>query len=132
MNPSNTTGGRPASQPPVGKNIAAAKTPSQPEPTASEVHAVVSGVRLVARGGSRYDRIMVRRCCFCGYPHWHIGFEHGAQSIQRAPACSRSRLYTVRITSELPTAAERDEQRAHLQRLLDELGTPAPRAGDAA
>ncbi len=69
--------------------------------------AIVPGIRLVASGDSRYDRVLVRHCSLCGNPHLHILFEVGAAAIDRAPACRRHATYTVEIVDVLPSAAER-------------------------
>lgn len=85
---------------------------------------VVVAVLLVAARGARYDRLLVRRCVWCGFPHLHIRFEQDAGSIVRNPACSRSRQYLVRIGDELPTAADRQRRQAHLAALLAACADP--------
>lgn len=111
MTPETTEAGprQPGSAP---KIAAATKLQDHTDPTAGVASAVVFGTRLLAAGDACYDRILVRRCCWCGHAHLHIAFEGRKASIERAPSCAKHRTYVVEIVDVVPTAAERMQRGA--------------------
>jgi hypothetical protein len=86
-------------------------SPSKDHPHQQDT-AIVPGIRLVASGHSRFDRILVRRCVLCGNPHLHILFETAATAIERAPTCRRHSTYRVEIVDVLPSTPARRQRGA--------------------
>lgn len=106
MTPSKRNAG-PLAGPGAATHISPHDRTEQPDRTTPDTTPVVFGTRLLASGDAHYDRILVRRCVWCSHPHIHILFEHGAQVIERAPACAKHRTYSVEITDVVPAVPGR-------------------------
>lgn len=90
-----------------GANPGAAKTDTAAkQPSRLQDSAEVFGTRLLAAGDAHFDRVLVRRCCWCGRAHIHIAFEGPRPTIERSPSCAKHRTYVVTITDVVPAVPE--------------------------
>lgn len=93
---------------PLARAAAATQIAPQEQPDRSALTGTVEvfGTRLLAAGGAHFDRILVRRCCWCGRAHLHIAFEGPLPRVERSPSCAKHRTYVVTITDVVPAAQE--------------------------
>ena len=88
---------------PASQDLRAPHGPRQS--SGADGSAVVAAVLLLAAGGALFDRLLVRRCCWCQHAHLHyLPVGAGRSSVERAPRCRPHRRYLVEITDVLPVA----------------------------
>ena len=74
---------------------------------------MVAALLLLATGGALFDRLLVRRCCWCGHAHLHYlpAGSATSTSIERAPRCRPHRRYLIEVTDVLPAAVVAGQRR---------------------
>lgn len=114
MSPPQTRNGGP--QPGAAANHLTPATSTQqqdhPDRTPPAWLVTVLAALLRAAAGATFDRLLVRRCCWCGYSHvHHVPVGAPLDGIVRSPRCAPWRRYRVEVVDVVPPAAVAGQRR---------------------